>query len=110
MCNDNSQRNGEAAGAHATPTSSVLPGPELQKVIDAVPVGTSWESEHVEMATTAGTPRTLSECPGGVPAIRVLSRPDGPSSTPPRLLGSRSGFRFRASTARNARTTIRGLQ
>ncbi|NKY75146.1 hypothetical protein HGB39_28120 [Rhodococcus opacus] len=37
-----SQRNGEAARGLATPTSSVLPGPELQKVIDAVPIGTNY--------------------------------------------------------------------
>ncbi|CAG7631214.1 hypothetical protein E143388_07274 [Rhodococcus opacus] len=36
------QRNGDAARALATPTSSVLPGPELQKVVDAVPVGTNY--------------------------------------------------------------------
>jgi len=37
-----SQRNGEAARALATPTSSVQPAPELQKFIDAVPVGTNY--------------------------------------------------------------------
>ncbi|WP_257015412.1 hypothetical protein [Rhodococcus sp. ACS1] len=37
-----SLRDGESARALATPSSSVLPGPELQKVIDAVPVGTNY--------------------------------------------------------------------
>ncbi|MFD7011427.1 hypothetical protein [Rhodococcus jostii] len=37
-----SQRNGDAARALAMPTSSVLPAPELQKFIDAVPVGTNY--------------------------------------------------------------------
>ena len=45
-----SQRNGEAARALATPTSSVLPGPELQKVIDALPVGTSYCLRTIELS------------------------------------------------------------
>ncbi|MFD9669487.1 hypothetical protein ACFWAY_49425 [Rhodococcus sp. NPDC059968] len=45
-----SQRNGDAARALATPTSSVLPGPELQKVIDAVPVGTNYCLRTVELS------------------------------------------------------------
>lgn len=36
------QRNGEAARALATPTSTVQPGPELQRFIDAVPLGTNY--------------------------------------------------------------------
>ncbi|WZU35903.1 hypothetical protein Rruber_05416 (plasmid) [Rhodococcus ruber] len=36
------QRNGEAARAVATPTSTVQPGPELQRFIDAVPLGTNY--------------------------------------------------------------------
>ncbi|WP_241031871.1 hypothetical protein [Rhodococcus koreensis] len=45
-----SQRNGEAARGLATPTSSVLPGPELQKVIDAVPIGTNYCLRTVELS------------------------------------------------------------
>ncbi|TQC47418.1 hypothetical protein EEB14_20895 [Rhodococcus sp. WS4] len=45
-----SQRNGDAARALATPTSSVLPGPELQKVIDAVPVGTNYCLRTIELS------------------------------------------------------------
>ncbi|WP_192815097.1 MULTISPECIES: hypothetical protein [unclassified Rhodococcus (in: high G+C Gram-positive bacteria)] len=45
-----SQRNGETARALATPSSSVLPGPELQKVIDAVPVGTNYCLRTVELS------------------------------------------------------------
>ncbi|WP_368679953.1 hypothetical protein R1X32_01010 (plasmid) [Rhodococcus opacus] len=45
-----SQRNGEAARALATPTSSVLPGPELQKVINAVPIGTNYCLRTVELS------------------------------------------------------------
>ncbi|MFC9838869.1 hypothetical protein ACFVKB_34435 [Rhodococcus sp. NPDC127530] len=44
------QRNGDAARALATPTSSVLPGPELQKVIDAVPVGTNYCLRTIELS------------------------------------------------------------
>jgi hypothetical protein len=45
-----SQRSGDAARALATPTSSVLPGPELQKVIDTVPVGTSYCLRTVKLS------------------------------------------------------------
>jgi len=45
-----SQRNGEAARALATPTSSVLPGADLQKVIDAVPIGTNYCLRTVELS------------------------------------------------------------
>ncbi|WP_257015105.1 hypothetical protein [Rhodococcus sp. ACPA1] len=45
-----SQRNGEAARGLATSTSSVLPGPELQKVIDAVPIGTNYCLRAVELS------------------------------------------------------------
>jgi hypothetical protein len=45
-----SLRNGEAARALATPSSSVLPGPELQKVIDAVPIGTNYCLRTVELS------------------------------------------------------------
>ena len=45
-----SQRNGEAARALATHTSSVLPGPDLQKVIDAVPIGTSYCLRTIELS------------------------------------------------------------
>ncbi|QHE73693.1 hypothetical protein GFS60_07357 (plasmid) [Rhodococcus sp. WAY2] len=45
-----SLRNGEAARALATSTSSVLPGPDLQKVIDAVPIGTSYCLRTVELS------------------------------------------------------------
>ncbi|MFD7012225.1 hypothetical protein [Rhodococcus jostii] len=45
-----SQRNGDAARALATPTSSVLPGPELQKVIDAVPAGTNYCLRTIELS------------------------------------------------------------
>ncbi|MDI9979747.1 hypothetical protein [Rhodococcus sp. IEGM 1307] len=45
-----SLRNGETARALATPSSSVLPGPELQKVIDAVPIGTNYCLRTVELS------------------------------------------------------------
>ncbi|PQP21200.1 hypothetical protein [Rhodococcus opacus] len=45
-----SLRNGEAARGLATSTSSVLPGPELQKVIDAVPIGTNYCLRTVELS------------------------------------------------------------
>ncbi|MDT2007241.1 hypothetical protein FXW78_26825 [Rhodococcus opacus] len=45
-----SQRNGEAARGLATSTSSVLPGPELQKVIDAVPIGTNYCLRTIELS------------------------------------------------------------
>ncbi|MDV6245330.1 hypothetical protein R3Q17_28140 [Rhodococcus opacus] len=45
-----SLRNGESARALATPSSSVLPGPELQKVIDAVPIGTNYCLRTVELS------------------------------------------------------------
>ncbi|MGV9862612.1 hypothetical protein [Rhodococcus koreensis] len=45
-----SLRNGEAARGLATATSSVLPGPELQKVIDAVPIGTNYCLRTVELS------------------------------------------------------------
>ncbi|MFC9361308.1 hypothetical protein ACFTZB_32610 [Rhodococcus sp. NPDC057014] len=45
-----SLRNGEAARGLATSTSSVLPGPELQKVIDAVPSGTNYCLRTVELS------------------------------------------------------------
>ncbi|MFE7423415.1 hypothetical protein [Rhodococcus sp. NPDC057529] len=45
-----SLRNGEVARGLATSTSSVLPGPELQKVIDAVPIGTNYCQRTVELS------------------------------------------------------------
>ncbi|RYY41903.1 MAG: hypothetical protein EON53_17100 [Actinomycetales bacterium] len=45
-----SLRDGETARALATPSSSVLPGPELQKVIDAVPIGTNYCLRTVELS------------------------------------------------------------
>ncbi|WP_255221404.1 hypothetical protein [Rhodococcus wratislaviensis] len=45
-----SLRNGETARALAAPSSSVLPGPELQKVIDAVPIGTNYCLRTVELS------------------------------------------------------------
>ncbi|WP_345353365.1 hypothetical protein [Rhodococcus olei] len=45
-----SQRNGTAARALATPTSSVRPGPELQGFIDAVPVGTNYCIRTIELS------------------------------------------------------------
>ncbi|MDF3311710.1 hypothetical protein P3H15_42780 [Rhodococcus sp. T2V] len=45
-----SLRNGEAARGLATATSSVLPGPELQKVIDAVPIGTNYCLRTIELS------------------------------------------------------------
>ncbi|WP_213571398.1 hypothetical protein [Rhodococcus sp. USK13] len=45
-----SQRSGALARALATPNSSVLPGPELQRVIDAVPLGTSYCVRTIELS------------------------------------------------------------
>ena len=45
-----SLRNGEAARGLATSTSSVLPGLELQKIIDAVPIGTNYCLRTVELS------------------------------------------------------------
>ncbi|MHA4854757.1 hypothetical protein L1080_035325 [Rhodococcus sp. MSC1_016] len=45
-----SQRSGEAARALATPNTSVLPGPELQRVIDTVPLGTSYCIRTIELS------------------------------------------------------------
>ncbi|MFD9668732.1 hypothetical protein ACFWAY_45405 [Rhodococcus sp. NPDC059968] len=45
-----SLRNGESARGLATSTSSVLPSPELQKVIDAVPIGTNYCIRTIELS------------------------------------------------------------
>lgn len=45
-----SLRNGEAARALATPTTSVLPAPQLQTYIDGIPVGTTYCQKITEVS------------------------------------------------------------